>query len=79
MEEWQKHISKSEGVSWCEAPLSSMDWSYLHIDHAAKSAPRDRLQPCPSCVRAVVLALTNGRDENPGVPLRIMFPAMAKL
>ncbi len=64
LKEWQRHIQQTHAdrrhLAWCGAQLNlPMEWAYVNIDHAAYSAPRDRIQPCPACVAAVNAALVN--------------------
>ncbi len=69
MRSWQKHIAHThvelKGMAWCGAPVK--DWAYVDIDHAALSAPFDRLQPCPACIKAVVASL---KGTGPDIPSR---------
>jgi hypothetical protein len=67
MKEWERHIRHThvdrKDSAWCGARLTQFDWCYLDIDHAAYSAPRDRIQPCPDCVVAAILALSGKPPE----------------
>lgn len=59
LEEWQHHIehtheAKKREVFWCGAPWQH-EWAFTSIDHAVYTVlNRDRLQPCPACVKAVI-------------------------
>jgi hypothetical protein len=61
LKEWQHHIKgthvKAGGLAWCGKKVTQFDWLYQDIDHAAMSAPFDRIQPCPACVEAIVASL----------------------
>lgn len=70
LKSWQHHIRHTHvrmtDKAWCGANLSSWDWAYVSIDHATLSAPRDRIQPCPACVKAVIRSLKG--IEGPDIP-----------
>mgnify|MGYP001580245311 FL=1 len=61
LKEWQHHIRQTHAdrkhLAWCGEQLEPVTWAYVNIDHAAYSAPRDRIQPCPACVAAIAVAL----------------------
>lgn len=62
LEEWEHHIQHIHmdrlGFAWCGAKVNPRtDWLFQDIDHAAYSAPKDMVQPCPACVAAVVKSL----------------------
>jgi|LakMenE18May11ns_1017448.scaffolds.fasta_scaffold9651710_2 hypothetical protein len=45
-------------TSWCGQGLSSFDWCFQNIDHAAYSIENQNLQvPCPECLLVVKSAL----------------------
>ena len=53
MKEYQRHIeSQVKGKSLCGEDI--FDWSYVDVDHAFLSIPRDRIQPCPKCAKVVI-------------------------
>ena len=60
MREYQHHIADTheerKGKAICGAQLSG--WSYVSVDHAFLSAPRDHMQPCPDCAKAVADVFT---------------------
>lgn len=51
--------------SWCGKELSSFDWSFMSIDHAAYAVQQGGRQvPCPECTDAVISQLLgNGPFE----------------
>lgn len=56
LKEHQHHIADThedrKGLAICGAHL--VHWSYVDVDHAFMSAPRDRIQPCPDCAKKVI-------------------------
>jgi hypothetical protein len=41
-------------TSWCRQRLSSFDWCFQSIDHAAYSEEnQSRLVPCPECLSVI--------------------------
>lgn len=67
LKSWQRHIKhthkEKQGTAWCGA-WTEMLWCYLDIDHAAYSAPNDRIQPCPACLEAVCKSLRGEAMER---------------
>lgn len=64
MNEWERHVAhthtEKQGQSWCGVTIAG--WHFVSIDHAAYSAPRDYVQPCPACKAAIIDAL--GREDS---------------
>lgn len=56
LKEYQHHIADThedrKGLAICGARL--VHWSYVDVDHAFVSAPRDHMQPCPACAAKVI-------------------------
>lgn len=42
--------------SWCGRYIRG-EWHYTSLDHAAMSAPRDRMVPCRKCLKVAIRAL----------------------
>lgn len=60
-----KHIRHThadrDGEAWCGAKVSSVDWTFADIDHAAYNGMNGgRLLSCKKCVEAVIDALKQG-------------------
>lgn len=46
------------GASWCGVKLTSLDWTFKDLDHAAYARlQEDTVQPCYECLCAAVAAL----------------------
>ncbi len=62
LEECEKHIRHThadmKGQAWCGEKVSSFDWTFISIDHAAYSnLGGSGILPCPACVKKVVETL----------------------
>ena len=60
-----RHIRHSQvdrkDRAWCGAPLTSMDWTFLDIDHATYSREQhSMIAVCPQC-RVAVIKVLRGR------------------
>ena len=66
LEEWQHHVRHSHNdhtqSAWCGVTIGTMDWCFVTIDHAAYSLRnRNRMQPCPACMKAIISTLQGER------------------
>lgn len=52
LEEWQKHVEKSERFSWCGVYLKR-ELYFIDAAHALQALDRTRVQPCPRCLEAI--------------------------
>ena len=50
-------------TSWCGKSISSFDWAFQNIDHAAYATMNeDRLIPCPVCLDKIAETLKLKND-----------------
>ena len=60
-----KCITKWKSASWCGKRISSHDFHFTDVDHAAKYRDKDgRLLVCKDCAAAVTKALNSGYEDE---------------